>query len=206
MATRISDFATQFQGGVRPNLFRVQISGGMNTGMTQNFEFHCKGATIPASTIGAIDVPYMGRQLKVPGDRTFEEWTVTVLNDVNWAHRANFERWSDDITANAGNFSRKRGNQVYGRATVLHLNRSGDTIRRYTLQGIFPTSIAAIDLTSDANDTVEEYTVGFAVNGVQSMATGSFDAGQGGLGIDIQASVGGQFGPVNVQTQGGVSF
>jgi len=197
MARTISEFASEFRGGVRPNLFRVQIFGQPGPVGT-NFEFHCKGASIPASTIGAIDVPYMGRQLKVPGDRTFEEWTVTVLNDVNWAHRANFERWSDNITANAGNVSRLRGESVYGTGIVLHLDRSGNTIRRYTLQNIFPTSIAAIDLTSDANDTVEEYTVGFAVNGVQSLATGGFDATAGGLGIDVAASVNAAIGPVNI--------
>ena len=198
MPTSISEFASQFKGGVRPNLFRVQIFG--KPGPIGNFEFHCKGASIPASTIGAIDVPYMCRQLKVPGDRTFEEWTVKVLNDVNWANRANFERWSDNITANAGNQSRLRGEQVYGRAVVLHLDRSGNTIRRYTLQDIFPTSIAAIDLTMDGNDTVEEYTVGFAVNGVQSLATGGFDATAGGFGVDVNASINFPFGNVTIGT------
>ena len=197
MPNTISQFAQQFRGGVRPNLFRVQITGKPGP-VGESFEFHCKGASIPASTIGSIDVPYMGRQLKVPGDRTFEEWTVTVLNDVNWAHRSNFERWSDNITANAGNFSRLRGESVYGTGIVLHLDRSGNTIRRYTLQDIFPTSIGAIDLTMDGNDTVEEYTVGFAVNGVQSMATGGFDATAGGLGLDVQVSANAQVGPVNL--------
>ena len=197
MPRSINDFAKEFQGGVRPNLFRVNIFG--SPGPVGNFEFHCKGAQIPASTIGAIDVPYMGRQLKVPGDITFEEWTVTVLNDVNWANRANFERWSDNITANAGNFSRLRGTRVYGRGVVLHLDREGKTIRRYSLQDIFPTSIGAIDLTMDGNDTVEEYTVGFAVNGVQSLATGGFDGGTGGLDLDVQVSANAQVGPFNVQ-------
>ena len=192
MPNTISQFAAQFKGGVRPNLFRVQVFG--KPGPIGNFEFHCKGASIPASTIGAIDVPYMGRQLKVPGDRTFEEWTITVLNDVNFANRANFERWSDRITANAGNFSRLRGESVYGTGIVLHLDRTGNTIRRYSLQDIFPTSIGAIDLTMDGNDTVEEYTVGFAVNGVQSLATGGFDSSGGGIGFDVQASVNFPFG------------
>ena len=189
MPNTISQFKDQFQGGVRPNLFRVQIFG--HPGPTNpSFEFHCKGASIPASTIGAIDVPYMGRQLKVPGDRTFEEWTVTVLNDVNWQHRSAFENWSHRINAHSGNISEFDSESVdyYGQASVAHLDRNGKVLRRYILEDIFPTTIAAIDLTSDANDTVEEYTVSFAVNNVKADSQ-NIDGAASGSGFDI--SVGG---------------
>ncbi len=199
MAT-ISDFAAHFKGGVRPNLFRVDIQGPE---FFNNFHFFCKGAPIPASTVGAIDVPYRGRQLKVPGDRTYEEWTVTVLNDVDWQHRSAFENWSHRITAHSANVSDFDSGDLgyYGNATVLHLDRSGTVMRRYVLEDIFPTSVAAIDLTSDGNDTVEEYTVGFAVNNViidgqgldGSRSSDGFDISVGGK-IDIgEFSVGFQF-------------
>ena len=184
----ISDFAAHFKGGVRPNLYRVDILGPE---FFINFHFFCKGAPIPASTVGAIDVPYRGRQLKVPGDRTFEEWTVTVLNDVDWQHRSAFENWSHRITAHSANVSDFDSDDTgyYGDATVLHLDRSGTVIRRYVLQDIFPTSVAAIDLTSDGNDTVEEYTVGFAVNNVIIDGQG-IDGKRSSSGFDI--SVGGK--------------
>ncbi|MDP7368161.1 MAG: phage tail protein [Candidatus Pacebacteria bacterium] len=187
MAT-ISDFAAHFKGGVRPNLFRVDIQGPE---FFNNFHFFCKGAPIPASTVGAIDVPYRGRQLKVPGDRTYEEWTVTVLNDVDWQHRSAFENWSHRITAHSANVSDFESNDLgyYGNASVLHLDRSGTVMRRYVLEDIFPTSVAAIDLTSDGNDTVEEYTVGFAVNNVIIDGQG-LDGSSSGSGFDI--SVGGK--------------
>ena len=187
MAT-ISDFAAHFRGGVRPNLFRVDIQGPE---FFSNFHFFCKGAPIPASTVGAIDVPYRGRQLKVPGDRTFEEWTVTVLNDVDWQHRSAFENWSHRITAHSANVSDFDSDDIgyYGNATVLHLDRSGTVMRRYVLEDIFPTSVAAIDLTSDGNDTVEEYTVGFAVNNVIIDGQG-IDGKRSSSGFDI--SVGGK--------------
>ena len=185
MAT-ISDFAANFRGGVRPNLFRVDIQGAPES--FNDFHFFCKGAPIPASTLTAIPVPFRGRQLQVPGDRTFEEWTVTVLNDPNWQHRSAMENWSNRINAHGANISDFEGVDFYGNALVLHLDRSGKVLRRYVLEDIFPTTISAIDLTSDANDTVEEYTVSFAVNNVKIDGQG-LDGTGGGSGFDI--SVGG---------------
>ena len=186
MATTISDFASNFRGGVRPNLFRVDIQGA--TEAFNDFHFFCKGAPIPASTLTAIPVPFRGRQLQVPGDRTFEEWTVTVLNDVNWQHRSAMENWSNRINAHGANISDFNDLSFYGNALVLHLDRQGTVLRRYILEDIFPTTISAIDLTSDANDTVEEYTVSFAVNNVKIDGQG-LDGTGGGSGFDI--SVGG---------------
>ena len=183
MATTISDFASNFRGGVRPNLFRVNMSGPE---AFNDFHFFCKGAPIPASTLTAIPVPFRGRQLQVPGDRTFEEWTVTVLNDVNWQHRSAFENWSHRMSAHSANVSDFAADDFsyYGNAQVMHIDRKGNVIRRYVLEDIFPTTIAAIDLTSDANDTVEEYTVSFAINNVKMDNQGQ-DGGSSGSGIDI---------------------
>ena len=195
MPHTISDFAAQFQGGVRANLYRVSITGPEDF---SNLEFLCSGVSIPGSTIATIAVPYRGRQLQVPGDRTFEPWTVTMFNDPSWRFRAAFEKWSDKITANSANISALRGTSVYGTGTVLHLDRSEKVIRRYVLEQIFPTSIAGIDLTSDGNDTVEEYTVGFAVNGIFSKSTGSLDASKGGLDIDVDLSINATVGPLSL--------
>ena len=186
MATTISDFASNFRGGVRPNLFRVDIQGAPES--FNDFHFFCKGAPIPASTLTAIPVPFRGRQLQVPGDRTFEELTVTVLNDVNWQHRSAMENWSNRINAHGANISDFNDLSFYGNALVLHLDRQGTVLRRFILEDIFPTTISAIDLTSDANDTVEEYTVSFAVNNVKIDGQG-LDGTSGGGGFDI--SVGG---------------
>ena len=91
MATNIHDFKQSFKGGVRPNLFRCNITHAV--GIPQ-LEFLCKAAQIPSSTVGNIDVPFRGRQLKVPGDRTFADWTVTVYNDGGWVARSNIENWN----------------------------------------------------------------------------------------------------------------
>ena len=171
-ATNIHDFKQSFKGGVRPNLFRCMIQHSVGI---PNIEFLCKAAQIPSSTIGNIDVPFRGRQLKVPGDRTFADWTVTVLSDPTFGTRSAFERWSGEITAHAANVSRLNYTSLYGQATVIQLGRSGDSIRSYHLHDIYPTEVGAIDLAMDTNDTVEEYAITFAVNNWHSDQGAGFD-------------------------------
>ena len=126
--------------------------------------FLIKAASIPASTVGVIDVPYRGRMLKIAGDRTFEPWTVTVLNDKNFALRGKFEEWSTKIQALQQNRqSTESIGQYQASATVRQLRRQGGVTRSYLFAGIWPSNISAIDLAWDSNDTVEEYTVEFQV-------------------------------------------
>ena len=171
-ATNIHDFKQSFKGGVRPNLFRCMIQHAVGI---PNIEFLCKAAQIPSSTIGNIDVPFRGRQLKVPGDRTFADWTVTVLNDPRFEIRAAFEEWSAKITHHAVNVSTLNHSNIYGQATVVQMGRNGESLRTYRVEDIYPTEIAAIDLGMDTNDTVEEYAVTFAVNNWHSDAGVGFD-------------------------------
>ena len=90
--SNVDDFKSKLiGGGARANLFQVDITGGIDSGRL--LEFMCKGAQLPASVIAQIDVPYRGRQLKVAGDRTFENWTITVLNDNDSKLRGEFEAW-----------------------------------------------------------------------------------------------------------------
>ena len=203
MATNIHDFKQSFKGGVRPNLFRCNITHAVGI---PRIEFLCKAAQIPSSTVGNIDVPFRGRQLKVPGDRTFADWTVTVLNDPQFAIRSAFEEWSARITHHAVNVSTLTHNNIYGQSTVVQLDRNGGNLRTYRVEDIYPTEIAAIDLGMDTNDTVEEYSVTFAVNnwhsdtGVGFDVTGARDSswelgvrGRVKLG-NVSIGVGGTFG------------
>ena len=161
MATSIHDFSSRFKGGVRANLFNCRISTP-NRGQLADFEFHCKGTSMPASTVGNIDVPYRGRQLKVPGDRTFADWTVTVFNDRGMYIRGVFEEWMAKIQ---DHWENKADNMnPYGKASVTQLRRDGDPERTYNITSLYPTEVAAIDVAWDSNDAVEEYAVTFAVN------------------------------------------
>ena len=200
----IHDFSSKFKGGVRANLFKCTITPPNRQGIEEMFEFHCKGTSLPASVIGNIDVPFRGRQLKVPGDRTFADWTVTVFNDTDMYIRGVFEEWMARMQDHWSNRADPEFNP-YGQATVTQLRRDGTAIRTYTITSMYPTEVAAIDVAWDSNDAVEEYAVTFAVNhwvagpGTVTTASGSNPK----FGIEVRAdssgNIGGNiFGTINV--------
>ena len=126
--------------------------------------FLVKAANIPASVVGVVNVPYRGRQLKIAGDRTFEPWTVTVLNDQSIKFRAFFEAWSSNIQALQQNFQNSNTIADYQSvAKVRQMDRKGNIIRTYRFEGIWPSNISAIELDWGTNDTPEEYPVEFQV-------------------------------------------
>ena len=200
MAT-ISDFKNNFKGGVRSNLFQIAISSPA-TGM-MDLQFLGKGADIPASSIAKIEVPYRGRNLPVPGDRTFNDWTVTVLNDPDWSYRTAFELWMDRISNHSQNRTSLNASDIYGQATVSQLNREGGVIRTYCIQDMIPTEAAAIELAMDSNDAVEEFAVTFAINNFTVDGSG-LDGGSQGNGVDI--SVGGTINLGGVSISGGINL
>ena len=162
--SNISNFKNNFRGGVRPNQFKVSIFGSPVGPM--QLEFLGKATSIPASTIGNMDVPYRGRQLKVPGDRTFEDWTITIFSDGLWAARSTLERWMQRMQGhrNPVSATEARGQSPYGTGIVNQLDRNGNNLATYVMEDIYPTNLAAIDLDWGTNDTPEEFQVTFAVN------------------------------------------
>ena len=177
-------------GGARPNLFEVEIPSfpgqlqsfwGTGAGQeVETFKFLCKAAALPASNIAPIDVPFRGRILKVAGDRTFDVWTVTVINDEDFKLRTGFERWMNAINKLDNNTGATNPTSYMTNAFVHQLGRGAGTVasqnnrtaanntaitplRSYKFYDIFPTSVAAIDLSYDSSDTIEEYTVEFQV-------------------------------------------
>jgi len=185
MATNVNNFVAQLQGGgARANQFKVDfpaLGGGM--------EFMARSAQIPALTIGDIAVPYRGRQIFVPGDRTYDAWTLTVFNDTGFSIRARLEGWANQIQ-NIGSEVRQNG-VVYRDAEVQQLSRDGSSVlRTYHLYGVWPTTIDAIDLAWDTNDTIEEYGVTFrfnymTVNGESTSDGRSTMSGPGGGGASV---------------------
>ena len=119
-----------------------------------------KAANIPASTVGVIEVPYRGRVLKIAGDRTYEPWTITVLNDHEFSIRSKFEEWSSKIQALQQNRQQAANiSQYCGNAEVVQIGRDSQPVKIYSMKDIWPSNISAIDLAWDSNDTPEEYTV-----------------------------------------------
>ena len=185
-AASILNFREQIQELSRPNLFQVTIQfpsfdgtesprgGGRGKGrgerrsgnnqIAEKSTFLVKAANLPASTIGVVEVPFRGRQLKIAGDRTFEPWTVTIMNEESMQLREHFERWAEHMQYNQFNFQRAETIADYQASAVVdHLDRQGGSNGSYRFEGIWPSNISAIDLAWDSNDTAEEYTVEFQV-------------------------------------------
>ena len=175
-------------GGARPNLFEVQVNfpTAVNLGIQgdnpnnsfnqDTFRFLCKAAALPASNIANIDVPFRGRIFKVAGDRTFENWTVTVINDENFNHYRAFQAWMQNIGQYGDSSGMTNPSDYMGQATVYQLGRNSSTrqaagspatdsrtIAQYKFEDIWPTTVSNIDLSYDSSDAIEEFTVDFQV-------------------------------------------
>ena len=165
----IDNFKSVLQGGgVRPTMFQVELTFPTGTvadttAMTNEGIFLCKGSQLPASVVGNIEVPFRGRKLKVTGDRSFEDWTVTITNDVSFQLRAGMEKWSELCQNHNYALGANTLDEYFATAIVRQLDRQGNQLRAYAFEGIWPTNVAAIDLDMGNNDTVEEYEVTFAV-------------------------------------------
>lgn len=165
MSFNISSFSNVIGTGTRANLFSVEISGVI-IGQESNFKTLAKATSIPSSTVGLIEIPYAaGRRLKVSGDRTFADWTVTLMSDSAFSLRTALENYQNNLVfldaTSDGVGNRGIGNRAT--LTVKQLADNGTTVlRTYTLKNAFPTDISTIDLSYDSRDTIEEFTVTWA--------------------------------------------
>tara|TARA_B100000427_G_scaffold299178_1_gene280668 strand:+ start:82 stop:672 length:591 start_codon:yes stop_codon:yes gene_type:complete len=184
----ISDFKSALiGGGARPNLFEVELTtlpGGIAWD-ADNFRYMCKAASLPASTIANIDVPFRGRIFKVAGDRTIDVWSVTVINDEDFKLRNAFEDWMNLIAKLDNNLGATQPEAYMTNAKVFQLGRgstksstgnagtANTVLKEYEMIDIFPTSVSAIDLSYDTGDTIEEFTVEFQVQSFSLVGAGS---------------------------------
>ena len=154
-------------GGTRPNLFEVEIAFPNETQIDNDTKeksrFLIKAAALPASNITPIDVNFRGRILKIAGDRTFDTWTVTVLNDVDFSIRSAFEKWMNLINKMEDNTGEQDPAVYQPDAYVHQLDRDGSTLRTYKFHDVFPTQVSQIDLSYETTDAIEEFTVEFQV-------------------------------------------
>ena len=186
----ISEFKSRLLGGgARPNLFEVELTT-LPASVTfpwqaDRFGFLCKAAQMPAQTIANIDVPFRGRIFKVAGDRTIENWSITVINDEDFLFRNAFEEWTQQIANLEDNLGSTNPSSYMVNAKVYQLgrgstrqstNNSGDTnvvLKEYEFVAIFPISVGSIDLSYDSSDTIEDYTVEFAVQSIRVNGAGT---------------------------------
>ena len=166
MAFRISDMTGALRfGGARPTLFQVELTSPFDSTLNQIAPFMVQSTQIPGSSIGAIEVPYFGRKIKVAGDRTFEPWQVNVMNDEDFRVRHAIETWHNRINSlrdNAMSTSSSAPATYKSQADVKQFGKRGEVIRTYRFYGIFPTDISTIDVDWNATDTIETFSVAFS--------------------------------------------
>ena len=169
----VDDFKSKLKGGgARPNLFNCKLNfPAFALGDAELTSFMVKGAQLPSYNVTPITVPFRGRQLKIAGDRTFEEWTVTVINDTGFEVRNAMERWMNGINSHNANTGFNDPGDYQTDLTVDQLDKDGLVIKSYQFRSCFPTVISAIDLNYDTVDTIEEFTVTFQVQYWESDTT-----------------------------------
>jgi hypothetical protein len=212
-----------FDGGSRPNLYSVTLA--CPVGPLPQLQFFCKAATLPSSILGEVNVPYLGRMAKYPGDRQFEDWTIDIINDQGMSLRNVFEYWNELFNSYAGNttaFPNPRG--AFGAATVAQLSRNYQVVKWYQFFDLWPENIASVQLGYDQNDTVSDFQVTFkysyfvtssspfqvnGASGVGAVGPGAVaGAGAAGFGIPgfggFGGGLGGGFGGLGTGTAIGV--
>jgi len=195
MAFNVAEFRSNMIGdGARANLFSVDMflpSYALAAqAATNKIRFMAKSAQLPGSTIGTVPMFYFGREMKFAGNRSFADWTITIVNDEDFLIRNSMESWMNAINNHGSNtrsgLALRSGagpaSTVGGYTTdanVVQYGKTGSSIKNYNFVGIFPIDISAIDLDWGSNDAIEEFTVTFAY---QYWETNSTPPSEGQIG------------------------
>ena len=198
MAFNISEIQSRLRGGgARPNLFEVHITNPVQSAFDTDLSFLCRAAQMPASSIGTLEVPYFGRKVKLAGDRTFAEWTVTIMNEENMSIRNAMELWSNKINGHVSNIRGLAPGSILASesgyksdATVTHFAKHGGPNRAYRFVGLWPSEISPIDLDWSTTDTLEEYTVTFQYDLWTSSGTDTVSGGGPSLTASASVAIG----------------
>ena len=192
----VTKFRAELGTGSRPNLFKVQVTPptGFAAADFASFEYLCRSGSLPSATLGTIEIPMNGgRRLKMGGDRTFSEWTSTILNDENFKIRSLMESWQNNIVKTNFEISTTLGNRganiaatkttpagLYGTVMIYQLKEDGSSVPNgsYRLKNCWPSDISAIDLSYDTTDAVEDFTV-----------TWTYDYFENGFGQDGDVAI-----------------
>lgn len=169
----VDDFKSKLVGGgARPNLFKATVNFPSYAGGDAEItSFLIKAAQLPASVISSIPVPFRGRQLKIAGDRTFEDWTVTVINDTDFGIRNSLERWMNGINSHSANTGLVNPADYQADLVIEQLDKDGSTLKTYNFRGCFPINITAIELSYETVDQIEEFQATFNIQYWESDTT-----------------------------------
>jgi len=169
----VDDFKAKLKGGgARPNLFKATINfPAYAAGDVELTSFMCRAAQLPQSVVEAVPVPFRGRILNVAGDRSFEPWTVTVLNDTGFEVRDGMERWMNGINGHTANTGLTNPSEYQTDLVIDQLDRDESVIKRYNIRGAFPTTVGEIQLQYDQAGEIEVFDVVFSYQYWESNTT-----------------------------------
>jgi len=169
----VDDFKAKLVGGgARPNLFKATINFPVYAeGDVEITSFLCGAAQLPGSNVGLITVPFRGRQLKMAGDRTFDTWSPTIINDTDFKVRNAMERWMNGINAHSANTGLTSPTDYEADLIVEQLDKDEAVLKTYNFRGCFPTAISPIDLSYGSDDDIERFSVEFQVQYWESDTT-----------------------------------
>lgn len=164
MAFSVNEFKSRLKfGGARSTLFEISItppSGipGVGPGLSE-VRFMARAGALPASNLGLIGVPYFGRTVKLAGDRTFAPWTVTIINDEDFKVRNALETWSNSINNMRGNLRLSGASPLSYKSTavITQYGKTGNVLRTYKFEGLYPGDISDIGLNWADTDQIEEF-------------------------------------------------
>lgn len=184
----LKNFMSIVRDGARPNQFYVDLSlpsaliGAIpNASLAENrMKFYIKATSIPVMSTGRVEMNFRGGQFKVAGDKTFGDWTFTVINDTDFLIRDAFERWNDLIVGNVDRDSAVEDDPMayMSNGTVAQLSRNGNTLKQYLMTGCWPSEIGDIPLSMDSNDQIEEFTVTMAYQWWESSTSRNNTSGE----------------------------
>jgi hypothetical protein len=170
MAFNINDIrANMALGGARPSQFNVLMTSppgglGVAAAAIAKIPFVVMAASIPETAIGTIQLPYFGRKIKVPGDRTYQPWTVQVLCDEDFLVRNFFETWDANINSPIGNLRSGISSATaewQATAQVIQYSKTGLPIRIYEMQSCWPSQVSPVELAWGSTDQIEIFNVTF---------------------------------------------
>lgn len=172
MAFNVQSFRSQLAyDGARPNQFRVEMNFpavlGVAANVQEKFAFMCKGAEIPDIRQGVITEHYYGAPVKIPGDKDFDDWTVTIINDEDFLIRETIEKWSGLLRSHGTNVrdtSMMHSSGYSVDAQVTQFSKAGENfpIKKYKFVGLWPNRLGPIELRWDENNRIEEFAVTFS--------------------------------------------
>lgn len=158
----ITQFRTKLgAGGARPNQFLVTLNFPVGISAPGDFALLVTSAALPASNVNPTIVQYRGREVKLAGERTFDPWTITVLNDTGMRLRSAFETWSNRMNDRETNGGALQPALYMADMIVEQKDRNDLTLRTYNLYNAFPITVSEVALSYSANDVISEFNVTF---------------------------------------------